>query len=692
MKILIVDDRIDNNYMLKSLFSGKGHEVLAAMNGKEALNILQSEAVDVIFSDILMPVMDGFTLCREVRKSEKHKYIPFVFYTATYTGAKDEELATKVGANAFLIKPADPRVIMETLENVIKDNSAERKEILGSEENEQEVQKLYSERLVRKLEQKMLETEQETIARKQAMKALQRNDRLLKATQRVANMGGWEWDVARKKMYWTDQVFLIHDLDLALHIDIDDRTMFELCMQCYTDTDKKKIKCSFVNCYINAIPYAFEGWITTKKGNRKYICTAGTPITKNGKVTNVYGYFQDQTERKSIEIEENNLKEQLTQAQKLITIGQLAGGVAHDFNNILTVILGNAENALYQVVADCPVKSDLEEIMKAGQRASTVTRQLLAFSRKQIVQPEPLLLNQIVDDMSKMIRRLIGENIEVVIDCDKDLGYVKSDVGQMEQVILNLVINASDAMPEGGTLTISLKNYTTDSDFLKQYPNIRPGRYVLLTVSDTGIGMDEETLSHIFEPFFTTKGNHKGTGLGLVTVYRIIQSTSGYVKVNSAPGKGTSFKILYPVTEESPEVAITERPKPKIVGHLEAVIVVEDDEQIRTLTAKTVTKLGYKVLTCVSGDDALIKLEKNGLKPDLIISNVIMPGINGIAFAAEIKKKLPGTKIILMSGYSDNFLHQYGDITPDIYFLAKPFTRSELETAIHKQLSVEAME
>jgi C4-dicarboxylate-specific signal transduction histidine kinase len=336
-----------------------------------------------------MPVMDGFTLCREIRKNDKLKHIPLIFYTATYTGAKDEEFAEKIGANAFLIKPADPRDIMDTLERVLEQSKNKSFEIPVTTEYEQEVQKLYSERLVRKLEQKMLEAEQEALARKQAMKVLHRNERLLKATQRVSNLGGWEWEVAYKKMYWTDQVYLIFDLDLGKYKGVDDRKMFELLMQCYDEADRKKIKCSFVNCRINAIPYSIEGWITTSKGNKKYICTAGSPITKDGKVTNVYGYFQDITKRKYAEMKENELNEQLSQAQKLITIGQLAGGVAHDFNNILTVIMGNAEIALSQLSPDNPIKADIDEIMKAGKRASNLTKQLLTFSRKQIVKPEP---------------------------------------------------------------------------------------------------------------------------------------------------------------------------------------------------------------------------------------------------------------------------------------------------------------
>lgn len=689
MKILIVDDHMNNNYMLESLFKGYGYEVITALNGKEALIKLQTEKVDLIFSDVLMPVMDGFTLCREIRKDEKLKHIPFIFYTATYTGTKDEEFAEKIGANAFLIKPAEPRDIIDTLERVIEQSKDESFEISATAEYEQEVQKLYSERLVRKLEQKMLETEQEALARKQAMKLLQRNERLLRATQRVSNLGGWEWEVACKKMYWTDQVYLIFDLDLNKYKGIEDRKMYELIMLCYNETDRKKIKSSFVNCHINAIPYSIEGWITTAKGNKKYICTVGSPITEKGKVTNVYGYFQDLTNRKYAEMKEHELNEQLSQAQKLITIGQLAGGVAHDFNNILTVIMGNAEIALSQISPDNPIKADIEEIMKAGKRASNLTKQLLSFSRKQIVKPEPILLNHILEDMTKMIRRLINENIEIELNCEEDLAFIKSDVVQMEQVILNLAINAGEAMPKGGKLTISLKNYIPDSAFYKEHPDIRPSKYVLLTISDTGIGMDEATQKSLFEPFFTTKSNQNGTGLGLVTVYRIIQSTSGYIKVKSAPGKGTTFLILIPATEEIPEVIPIEAPKPKVAGHLETVLVVEDDEAIRFLTSKAVTKLGYKVLTSVSGDDALIKIRHQELTPDLIISNVIMPGLNGIAFVSEIKKYLPGVQIILMSGYSDNFLSQYGTITPDIYFLAKPFTRSELEEAIRKQLSLD---
>ncbi|GAB4374136.1 MAG: hypothetical protein Kow0042_18530 [Calditrichia bacterium] len=397
--------------------------------------------------------------------------------------------------------------------------------------------------------------------------------------------------------------------------------------------------------------------------------------------------ISDITERKKAEAEREKLQIQLDQAQKMEAIGRLAGGVAHDFNNMLTIILGYGEIMLAKLHPDDPLRPNVAEIVEAGKRSSALTRQLLAFSRKQTLQPQVLDLNAVIQNLEKMIYRLIGEDIELNLVLSRDLAQVYADPGQIEQVIMNLVVNARDAMPQGGKLFFETANIELDDSYAKQRPGVQPGKYVMLAITDSGLGMDKETLSKIFEPFFTTKERGKGTGLGLSTVYGIVKQSGGNIWAYSEPGKGTTFKIYLPQSGAKKSVKKTKSDKERPRGQGETVLVVEDELSLRELLENMLTGLGYRVITAANGDEALHLVNEKGLKPDLLITDVVMPGMGGKALAKRLQQSHPRLKVLYMSGYTDNaIVHHGGVLITGTHFLQKPFTVRNLAVKVRQAL------
>jgi len=379
--------------------------------------------------------------------------------------------------------------------------------------------------------------------------------------------------------------------------------------------------------------------------------------------------------------------EQLRQTQKMEAIGRLAGGVAHDFNNLLTAIIGYCDLVRGQLDPHHPAQPDLEEIDKAGKRAASLTSQLLAFSRKQILQPKVLDLNNELGEIEKMLRRLIGEDVELTVNLDPSLWQVRADPGQIEQVIMNLVINARDAMPGGGKLTIETKNVILDQSYTTRHITTQPGPHVMLAMSDTGIGMDKETQSRIFEPFFTTKAQGKGTGLGLSTVYGIVKQSGGSIWIYSEPNKGTTFKIYFPRVEGSPErIEHHETPIERRAGG-ERVLLVEDDELVRKFASQVLRKNGHTVHEAATPHQALSICQQEQGRFDLLISDVVMPGMDGRQLAEQLASLRPEIKVLFMSGYTDDAIVQHGMLDPDTAFIQKPFRPEALMRKIHEVLS-----
>jgi len=381
------------------------------------------------------------------------------------------------------------------------------------------------------------------------------------------------------------------------------------------------------------------------------------------------------------------LEQQLRHAQKMEAVGRLAGGIAHDFNNLLMVISGYCEFLLERIGSDPAVRGPAQEIAKAANRATALTRQLLAFSRKQMLTPKVLDLNAIVTDNLRMLTRLIGEDIDLVMIPGGTLGMVKADPGQVEQVIMNLAVNARDAMPKGGKLTIETANVSLDENYVRIHAPAAPGDYIMLSVSDTGMGMDSETQTHIFEPFFTTKGP-KGTGLGLSTVYGIVKQSGGYIWVYSEPGRGTSFKVYLPrvaATEEvispQPPVAITD-----IARGNETILLVEDEATVRHLTRDYLRTQGYNVLEAADPAVALQLTIAHSGPIHLLLTDVIMPGMNGRELAQQVCSVRPETRVLYMSGYTENAIGHNGTLEPGINLLQKPFTLPSLKAKVREAL------
>jgi len=384
--------------------------------------------------------------------------------------------------------------------------------------------------------------------------------------------------------------------------------------------------------------------------------------------------------------ERKRLEEQLMQSQKMEAVGQLAGGVAHDFNNILTAIVGYTDLLAAELGGHERQLEDLEEIRKAARRAAALTRQLLAFSRKQVLEPRIIDLNAVVMNLDKMLRSLISENIELKTDLAADLAAARADPNQIEQVVMNLAINARDAMPDGGTVTIETRNATLDDTYAAQHVSVIPGDYIMLAVTDTGCGMDEPTKSRIFEPFFTTKPVGRGTGLGLSTVYGIVKQSGGNIWLYSEPGKGTTFKIYLPAVAVPPEDIGTVAPAEAVGRGGGTVLVVEDDEQLRRLTHRALAGQGYTVLEADRGSTALDIARRHTGQIDLLLTDVIMPDMNGRKLAETIRAARPGLRVLYMSGYPDGAIASHGMLEPGVAYLAKPFTTQAITRKVREVL------
>jgi len=426
-------------------------------------------------------------------------------------------------------------------------------------------------------------------------------------------------------------------------------------------------------------------------GSEIILAFSGAPLTDaSGNIVAMMAIIADISDAKRAEMALRKSEEQLRQSQKMEAVGKLAGGVAHDFNNLLSVITGYAELLLFKRDGKTPARRELEEIHKAGERAAALTRQLLAFSRRQVLQPKLVQLPEVVENIGKMIRRLIGEDIEFVTEAYPNPWTVRADPSQIEQILMNLVVNARDAMPRGGKLKISTENLVLESPLVDRELTIPPGRYATLKVTDTGCGMDEAILSRIFEPFFTTKEQGKGTGLGLATVYGIVKQSDGFIRVESAPGGGTTITVYLPEAAKEEYVAMEEPQRTANQGLTgkETILLVEDEEMVRELAIESLQIYGCTILDAPNGDKALSICEGYKGTIDLLITDLVMPGMNGIELARRFRDSRPGIPILFMSGYAEDTLAHLGDMSEGQAFLQKPITPTTLSGKVREMFSV----
>jgi len=427
-----------------------------------------------------------------------------------------------------------------------------------------------------------------------------------------------------------------------------------------------------------------------KDGQIIDVLLSSTPMDLNDLSKGVVFTALDITERKQSEAARQTLQEQLQQSQKMESIGQLAGGVAHDFNNLLSIILGYADMILRADPSrmEKQIRARVQEIQRAGERARALTRQLLAFGRKQLLQVIPVNVNSVVLDLEEMLRRLIGENIKIIMRFGSNIGSTKADPSQLEQVLLNVCINARDAMPDGGILTIETSKVELDEEYASTHADVRPGRYVMLAISDTGCGMDDITRQRLFEPFYTTKEKGKGSGLGLATVYGIIKQHGGHVSAYSEQHHGSTIRIYLPETLEASVLAPVTEPVPLLEKGDGLILVVEDDEAMRELACSILNAYGYKTLDAASPSQALSLAAQKQTKIDLMLTDVIMPEMNGCQLYKQAMEVCSGLRVLYMSGYTEAAIAQHGVLSAGAYFIQKPFTAAELLRKVQSVLTL----
>jgi two-component system cell cycle sensor histidine kinase/response regulator CckA len=797
MEVLIVDDKPQGFNPLESILRESGYEVVLAANGKEALVKLRSRNFHLIISDILMPVMDGLQLCKECKRDEKLKEVPFIFYTAAYRNEEDLELGVRLGADAYVLKPIDQRELMRIIHDVL--TKPKEKRVFPQESVwGEEVLKPYSEPLVQKLEKKVLELQKlekiyctlcenlsdatfslgeegyftaannqmqrfgyvaEDVIGKHFGELLTPQSReVAKHHFENAKKGVSSRDVYEVEIVQKDGSIALAELNMStiymegkffgrfgIARDITERKRMEEELR----QNEKRYRLLAENVldiiwtsdlnsrftYISPSVERFRGFKSEEVMDRTWMeiltpaslelakkvfaeemaiedlkqkdlsrsrtleleqyCRDGSTFWMENKISflrdpdgrpiGILGVARDITERKRVEKEVAALQAQLHQAQKMEAIGQLAGGFAHDFNNALTLIKASSQLALFDLKEGDPLRENIEMILGATDRSANLARQLLAFSRRQVMQMKVLDVNALLKELDKMLRRVIGEDIKLVNVLAKDLGRVKADPGQIEQVILNLALNARDAMSMGGKLTIETANAELDEEYVRTHAEVISGKYVMLAVSDTGVGMTPEVKEQIFQPFFTTKEKGLGTGLGLSSVYGIVRQSDGHMWVYSEPGKGSTFKIYLPRVEEvvETEKIVTEKEIPR--GG-ETVLVAEDERDVRILAIQILKRQGYKILEAANGGEALLICEKHRGEIHLMLTDIVMPGMSGRELAERLLQLHPEMKVLYMSGYPYHAVMRHGILGEEPNFIQKPFSLQALVNKVREVL------
>jgi PAS domain S-box-containing protein len=804
-RILIVDDRPDNLYLLRALLEGNGFTVQQAENGLEALRLARAEPPGLIVSDLMMPVLDGYSMLRQWRADARLRDIPFIVFTATYTTQRDERLAMAMGADAFLLKPMEPEAMLAAIRRTLAQRDEGKLPSRRARPQEDRVLlQEYNQVLLQKLEEKVLETEhanlelrREVAERERAETRLRDSEMRFRATFEQAAIGIAHIGLDRRFLWVNDRICAMTGYrreellglsfaDLSLPEDVapddaarqammdgrldrynrekryrrkdgsliwvelvstplrDEQGAARFFVTVFSDiTDRKQAEDSLRQrdraiqvvsqgivmadarqpehpiIYVSAGFERLTGYSAaevlgrncrmlqgaetdreTVARLRDAIAAArpieveivnhrkdGTPFwnalslnpvrDEDGTLACFVGVQTDVTERKRLERD-------LLQAQKMEAVGRLAGGIAHDFNNHLTVITGYSEEILAHPTLEPAVRESVTAIARAGDRAAELTRQLLGFSRQTMLQPKVIDLNQAVTETGRLLQRLIGADIAFSMVLASDLARVRVDPAQLDQVLMNLTVNARDSMPQGGRLTIETANVTISEGYATTNMDCRAGPHVMLAMSDTGAGMRPEVQARIFEPFFTTKEIGKGTGLGLATVFGIVQQSQGCIHVYSEPGLGSTFKIYLPAVTQPPDAPTQIRPAPAARGQ-ETVLLVEDDEGVRKLAQIGLGMKGYKVICARDGAEALTMAEDAG-PIDLVLTDVVMPRLGGPELVRALRARHPTLKVLFMSGYTDDSVVRHGLMDASVAFIQKPYTPRSLAAKVREVL------
>jgi len=648
-RILVVDDEQLERKLLELMLAPEGYDLLTAVSGEEAVAIVARRPPDLILLDVRMPGMDGFQVVAQLKSNVATKNIPVIMVTSL-----NERSATMLGLNAgaedFLSKPIDRAELCARVKNLLRlkeyaDYHDRYGQLLEGEAMSRAADLAESERLYR-------ETFEEAPV---GIVHVGLDGQWLRVNQRICALLGY----SREELQSSRAQELTQPEDAAEDTESFRRTLTATVSHHVVDEKQyRRGDGSALWARIN---------ISVHRDSA-------------GQAQHFIAVLEDITERRTLE-------GQVRQASKLEAIGGLAAGIAHDLNNLLSVILGYSELLTADLKEGDPLRADLGEIEAAGLRAVDLTHQMLAFSRQQVLQPKIIDLSEIVRGMERMLRRLIGEDVELVAMCAPQPAKIVVDPGQMEQVIMNLVVNARDAMPKGGKLTVATSEIVFDAAYAASHVGVAAGPHVLLTVSDTGTGMAPATLARMFEPFFTTKEIGKGTGLGLATVFGIVNQSGGTIAADSHPGKGTTFRICFPASDQTavPLTSLATSDRRPARGS-ETILLVEDDAGVRGLACNILRKYGYEVLEAQSGGDAFLLCEQQATKIHLLLTDMVMPRMNGRELAKRLLAVRPSMKVLFMSGYADDAVMLHGPLDPTFEFLQKPITPEMLARKVREVL------
>lgn len=645
-RVLIVEDSKALAQILQHTFNTHGYQARTAASLREALETFRQADFDMALLDYYLADGHGDTLLATF--SAIRPDCVCIMMTAD----PDPGLALgwmKKGASDYLRKPFDPDYLMEVCARARRETALLRVEHI--------------------LERRTLE--------------LRKSEALLAKTQRLSKIGGWEFDARSQTMSLTEEALRIHGLapeDFTYgSTDHLDKTLAG-----YEPQDRLTLMEAFTRCLQSGEPYDREFPFTSADGRKLWVRTAASAVVDDGRVTQVSGNIMDITERKQAEEEKSRLEEKINQTRRMESVGRLAGGMAHDLNNLLMPILGYGEILQGEFGLDDERRQFSDEIVKAALRARDLVRQLLAYSRRQMLDFRPLDLNRLITNFEFLLKRRIPANISLRLDLAQALPYISGDSVQIEQVIMNLLENARDAMPEGGDIDIITAGIRLEAEQAAAH-NVPPGEYAVLAVKDNGTGMDPETCCKVFEPFFTTKEQGKGSGLGLATAYGIVRQHGGSIGVASDKGGGSVFTCLFPATAAK---SAGEEPFPKQTEkHDETILLVEDNQQVRDLARAILIRKGYNVLTAHDGEHALSVMENHKGGVDLLLTDMMLPGMNGVELYEEMKKKVPGIRVLIMSGYAAGVFDS--DAMPEtrLDFLQKPFPLESLEKKVKELLA-----
>ncbi|MBF0559569.1 MAG: response regulator [Nitrospirae bacterium] len=700
--ILAVEDSKVQSELLRDILEQNGYSVYLARNGIEGLEKTRELNPDIVVTDVNMPVMDGFKLCRKIKSDTALRNIPVVLLTQL-TAPEDIIEGIVAGADNYIPKPYSAEYLISKLEQIITSHDWRAKNggTNAPHEDGDNLITVSRQRITNYFAsayENILDKNRRLNESEHRLKAV--NDELEQVViKRTADLMAEISERERmaevvqesEKRY---RRLVEASIDYIYSVTIKDgRTIGtvhgpgcegvtgftseeyyadpDLWYRMVHEEDRDAVISQAEKVLAGAPSLPLEHRIIHKDGSLRWVKNTPVPHYEGQVLVSYEGLIVDITERKNVE-------EKFYQAQKMEAIGRLAGGVAHDFNNCLTAIIGFSDLSMSEVGQENPLYNNLETVRSAALKASRITRQLLAFSRKQVSEPKIVNLNDLVSDLNKMLKRFLGEDIKLHTILAPDLGHVKSDPSQIEQVLMNLAVNARDAMPDGGEFLIKTGNIELDDCYVRDHPGIVPGEYIMIVVEDTGMGMKEEVKEHIFEPFFTTKGKDKGTGLGLATVYGIVKQNGGDIWCYSEEGKGTTFKIYLPRVYGKTEAHILNSVIKELPNGYETILVVEDEAPVRRSTVTILQKHGYTVLEACHGIEALEIMGEIKKPIHLILTDVVMPNMSGREFIERLNVLRNGFKVLYMSGYTNDIMSHYKILDEGMNFISKPFSSTDL--------------